>query len=314
MDIYDVIIIGSGPAGYTAALYTSRAFLSTLMLAGNEVGGQLTTTTDIENYPGFEEGIPGPRLMEIMKKQVERFGTTVLLEEVTEVDFSKPPYVIKTGGKSYRAKTVIIATGASALYLGLPSEQRLRGKGVSACATCDGFFFRDKEVVVVGGGDTAMEEATFLTRFASKVTIIHRRPEFRASAVMYKRATDNPKISFLTNKTVTEVLGDSSVIGVKLADTVTGKVSDLATQGVFLAIGHTPNTRFLKGSITLDQKGYVLTETPASALDPHTRTSIPGVYAAGDCVDPKYRQAIVAAGQGCMAALDAQQYLEEAGV
>lgn len=311
MDIFDVIVIGSGPAGYTAAIYTSRAFLKTLVLTGTEVGGQLTTTTDVENFPGFETGIPGPQLMEKMKKQAERFGTTVKLGEVTGIEVLKKPFTVSTTEISYRGKTVIISTGASATYLGLPSEQRLRGKGVSACATCDGFFFRDKEVVVIGGGDTAMEEATFLTRFASKVTIVHRRDEFRASAVMLKRAKDNPKIRFLTNKTVVEVLGDQAVTGVRLKDTVTGGVSDIAAQGMFLAIGHTPNTRFLQGVVTLDRKGYIVTQTPADSLSPHTATNVPGIFAAGDCVDPKYRQAIVAAGAGCMAALDAQHFLEE---
>jgi thioredoxin reductase (NADPH) len=310
MEPYDVIVIGSGPAGYTAAVYTSRAFLKTLMFTGDQPGGQLTTTTEVENFPGFADGILGQELMDNMMKQVKRFGTEVVTESVNRVDFSRRPFVVIAGDKTYAGKSVILAVGASAKYLGIPSEQRLKGKGVSACATCDGFFFRDKEVVVIGGGDTAMEEANFLTRFARKVTVIHRRDEFRASAVMLKRAKDNPKIGFLTNKGIVEILGDTVVTGIRLKDNVSGEITDVSTQGVFLAIGHNPNTKFLDGSITVDKKGYIITLPPESPLDPHTRTNIPGVFAAGDCVDPKYRQAIVAAGMGCQASLDVQQYLE----
>ncbi len=309
---YDVIVIGSGPAGYTAALYTSRAFLKTLVVSGLQPGGQLTTTTEVDNYPGFPKGILGPQLMMDMKAQVERFGTEIKSEIVkTVTKKSDREFVVTTEGASYSGKTVIIATGASAMYLGLPSETKLAGKGVSACATCDGFFFRGKEVVVIGGGDTAMEEATFLTTFATKVTIIHRRDEFRASAIMLDRARKNPKITFLTNKVVEEILGETSVSGVRLKDAKTGEVSTLDTQGVFLAIGHTPNTGFLKNVIDLDEKGYVMVQRAATALDVQTATSVSGIFAAGDCVDPRYRQAIVAAGQGCMAAMDAQKYLEE---
>ena len=308
--MYDVIILGTGPAGYTAALYTSRAFLKTLMFSGPELGGQLTTTTDVENYPGFEKGIQGPEMMEIFKGQVERFGTEIILETITRVDFNQQPFKVFTGDKEYQAKSVIIATGATAKYLGLPSEQKFMGKGVSACATCDGFFFKGKEVVVVGGGDPAMEEATFLTRFATKVTVIHRRNEFRASPIMYKRAKDNPKIEMLTNKVVEEVLGDTSVTGVRIKDIVSGQVEELPIKGFFVAIGHEPNTKFLNGQIDLDEKGYITVKNNP-VLEAQTETSVPGIFAAGDCVDPRYRQAIVAAGQGCEAALDVQHYLDE---
>src|SRR3989344_4417662 len=308
--MHDIIILGTGPAGYTAALYTSRAFLKTLMFSGPELGGQLTTTTDVENYPGFDKGIQGPEMMEVFKKQVERFGTEIILETITRVDFSQRPFKVFTGDKEYQAKSVIIATGAAAKYLGLPSEQKFMGKGVSACATCDGFFFKGKEVVVVGGGDTAMEEATFLTRFATKVTVIHRRNEFRASPIMHKRAQDNPKIVMLTNKVVEEVLGDTSVTGVRIKDIASGQVEELPIKGFFVAIGHEPNTKFLKGQIDLDAKGYITVKNN-EVIDPQTETSVPGIFAAGDCVDARYRQAIVAAGQGCEAALDAQKWLEE---
>jgi thioredoxin reductase (NADPH) len=311
---YDVIVIGSGPAGYTAALYNSRAFLKTLMLSGIQPGGQLTTTTEVDNFPGFPKGIMGPQLMLDMKSQVERFGTEVKQETVkTITKKAEREFVVQTESGSYEGKAIIITTGASAMYLGLPSEQTLAGKGVSACATCDGFFFRGKEVIVVGGGDTAMEEATFLTKFASHVTIIHRREEFRASAIMLERAKKDPKISILTNKIVEEVLGENAVTGVRLKDAKTQEVSTIPAQGFFLAIGHKPSTDFLKGLVELDPKGYVLVKKSESALESQTQTSIPGIFAAGDCVDPRYRQAIVAAGQGCMAALDAQKYLEEEG-
>ena len=309
--MYDVIILGSGPAGYTAGLYTSRAFLKTLILAGPELGGQLTTTTLVENYPGFTQGIQGSQLMDEMKKQVERFGAEVKLESAVKIDLKQSPFQIWTENKTYQGKTLIIATGASAKYLGLASEQKLRGKGVSACATCDGFFFQKKEVVVVGGGDTAMEEAIFLTRFATKVTIIHRREEFRASPIMLDRAKNNSKINFLTNKTIIEVLGKERVEGIKIKDIKTGKVEEISTQGFFLAIGHQPNTDIFKGVIDMDKKGYIYVKGIKNPLDAHTQTNIPGVFAVGDCVDFRYRQAVVAAGMGCMAAIDAQKWLEE---
>jgi thioredoxin reductase (NADPH) len=308
---HDVIILGSGPAGYTAALYASRAFLKTKLITGIQAGGQLTTTTEVDNFPGFAKGIQGPTLMLEMKAQVERFGTEVEIDIVQRIEKKGNTFILKSAEHTWETKTIIIATGASAMYLGLPSEEKLAGKGVSACATCDGFFFRGKEIVVVGGGDTAMEEATFLTKFASKVTIIHRRDEFRASAVMLDRAKKDPKITFLTNKIIEEVLGTTAVTGVRLKDAKTGEITEYPTQGFFLAIGHKPSTDFLKGVIELDPKGYVQVIRAKTALDAQTATSVPGIFAAGDCVDPRYRQAIVAAGQGCMAALDAQKYLEE---
>jgi len=312
---YDVIILGSGPAGYTAGLYTSRAFLKTLILTGIQEGGQLTTTTEVDNYPGFPKGILGPQLMLDMKAQVQRFGTEIQVSEVSKVSKAAKGniFIVTAGGKAYEGKTVIIATGASAMYLGLPSEKTFAGKGVSACATCDGFFFRGKEVVVVGGGDTAMEEATFLTKFASKVAIIHRREEFRASAIMLARAKKDSKITFMTNTVIEEILGEKSVTAVRLKDTKTNKVSNFNTQGVFLAIGHKPNTEFLKGLVTVDLKGYVSVHGLIKPNDFHTSTNVPGIFAAGDCVDFQYRQAIVAAGMGCMAAMDAEKYLEENG-
>lgn len=319
--MYDTIIIGSGPAGYAAALYTSRAFLKTLVLSGLTPGGQLTTTTEVDNYPGFPQGILGPKLVMDMKEQVERFGAEVATGTVVslskEGNGNQEHVLVKTSDTTYQTKTAIIATGASAMYLGLPSEETFRGKGVSACATCDGFFFRGKEVVVVGGGDTAMEEATFLTKFATKVTVVHRREEFRASAIMLDRAKKDEKIQFLTNKTIEEIIGDAAVTGVKLKDAKTGEETTYPTQGVFLAIGHTPNTAFLKGTVELDAKGYVkiVRESKAEGENPallaQTTTSVPGIFAAGDCVDPRYRQAIVAAGQGAMAAIDAERYIEE---
>lgn len=302
--MYDVIILGSGPAGYTAALYTSRAFLKTLVLAGYAPGGQLTTTTDVDNFPGFAGGIKGPALMEEMKKQAERFGTEIKQSSVVSLQSSdKKTFLVKTGEETLEGRAVIVAAGAAAQYLGLESETRLMGKGVSACATCDGFFFRGKEVVVIGGGDTAMEEATFLTTFATKVTIVHRREEFRASPIMLDRAKKNPKISFLTNKTVEEILGENVVVGIRLKDSKTGRREEVKTDGVFLAIGHKPSTEFAKGVVELDEKGHIVVKG--------TATSVPGIFAAGDCVDHRYRQAIVAAGQGCMAAMDAQEWLSE---
>ncbi|MFA5990868.1 MAG: thioredoxin-disulfide reductase [Candidatus Doudnabacteria bacterium] len=303
--VYNVIIIGSGPAGLTAAIYAGRAELKPLVLAGLKPGGQLMDTTEVENFPGFVNGVMGPELMGNMTKQAERFETTILPENVESVDFSASPFKIKTGKGEYLAKSVIIATGAEANWLGLPGEQRLRGKGVSACATCDGFFFKGKDVAVIGGGDSAMEEANFLTRFANKVYIVHRRAEFKASKIMLKRAQDNPKISFVTNVAVLDVVGESTVEGLKIKDNATGAESTLPLQGVFLAIGHTPAAKiFASAGVEIDQKGYIKVQN-------NTHTNIPGVFVAGDVNDPRYRQAISAAGMGCMAALDVEKYLAE---
>jgi thioredoxin reductase (NADPH) len=305
-ELYDVIIIGSGPAGYTAALYASRANLSVLMFQGYEVGGQLMTTSDVENYPGFAEGILGPPLMEQFEAQARRFGTEMIPEDVTAVDFSKRPFTITTDSGEYKARSVIIATGASAKWLNLPSEQTMRGRGVSACATCDGFFFKGKDIAVVGGGDTALEEATFLTRYANHVTLIHRRDSLRASKIMQDRAFKNPKISFLWDTTVTEVLGEHAVTGLKVQNLKTGEESELPVQGLFLAIGHQPNTDLFKGIINMDQQGYII---PVE----HTMTNIPGVFAAGDVTDHRYRQAVTAAGDGCRAAIDLERWFESQG-
>jgi thioredoxin reductase (NADPH) len=306
MEARELIIIGSGPAGYSAAVYAARANLKPLMFEGDALGGQLMTTTDVENYVGFPKGILGPELMTAMREQAERFGTELVSEMVTEVDFSQRPFVVKAGNRVEKAKTVIIATGASARRLGLESEKALYGKGVSACATCDGFFFKDKEVAVVGGGDSAMEEANFLTKFASKVTILVRTDKLRASKIMEERCKTNPKIFFKWNTEVTEVLGvaEGKVTGVKLRDTVTGEASEMAINGLFAAIGHVPNTALFKGVLDLDEIGYIVTHDG-------TATKIPGVFAAGDVQDRRYRQAITAAGTGCMAALDAQRFLEK---
>ncbi len=301
--LYDVIIIGSGPAGYTAAIYAARANLSVLMFQGYQVGGQLMLTSDVENYPGFEEGILGPPMMEKFELQARRFGTEMIPEDVTAVDFSKRPFTITTDSGEYRARAVIISTGANAKWLGLPSEHRLQGRGVTACATCDGFFFKNKDVAVVGGGDTAMEEATFLTRYVNHVTVIHRRDTLRASKIMQDRAFKNPKISFIWDTEVTEVLGEDAITGLRLRNLKTGEESILPTQGLFLAIGHEPNTGLFKGIIEMDKKGYIV---PVE----YTMTNIPGVFAAGDVTDHRYRQAVTAAGDGCRAAIDAERWLE----
>lgn len=305
----NLIIIGSGPAGYTAAIYAARANLAPLLFEGAEPGGQLTTTSDVENYPGYPEGVLGPKMMEDFKRQAERFGARIEAREVTKVDVSKRPFKVWRGEEMYEAKAIIISTGASAKRLGLENEKKLYGKGVSACATCDAPFFRDKTVVVVGGGDTAMEESTFLTKFAKKVYVVHRRDEFRASKIMLERARKNPKIEFIINTVVEDVLGIDvgHVTGVKLINLTTKEAKKLECDGLFAAIGHEPNTKIFAGQIELDQKGYVVTR-PGS-----TMTSTEGVFAGGDCVDHKYRQAVTAAGMGCAAAIDAERWLDVQG-
>ncbi len=303
--IYNTIIIGSGPAGLTAALYAGRAEIEPLVIAGLQPGGQLTITTDVENFPGFPEGIQGPELVANMTKQAERFGAKIAYENVASVDFSQKPFKVKTDSNEYQAKSVIIATGAEVKWLGLENETRLRGKGVTACATCDGFFFKDLDIVVIGGGDSAMEEALFLTKFGKSVTIVHRRDEFKASKIMLKRAQDHPKISFITDVTVVDILGEDSFSGIRIKDNKTGEERDVAAKGYFVAIGHTPASKvFQEAGIEVDAKGYVIPKE-------FTQTNIEGVFVAGDVHDHRYRQAITAAGEGCKAALDVEKYLTE---
>jgi thioredoxin reductase (NADPH) len=303
--IHDVIIIGSGPSGLTAAVYTARANLEPLVIEGVGAGGQLMLTTEVENFPGFPEGILGPALMANMREQALRFGTEFVTDDVSRVDFSSRPFGVWVGDTEYRADAIIISTGASARMLGLPSEQRLLGYGVSTCATCDGFFYRGRPLAIVGGGDSALEEALFLTKFATKVTIIHRRDEFRASKIMRDRALANDKIDVIWNAEVTEVVGDQAVESLVLRDTVTGETSTLEVAGLFVAIGHTPNTALFEGVLDLDENGYIVTAADSTA------TSIPGVFAAGDVQDHVYRQAITAAGSGCMAAIETERWLAE---
>ena len=307
-DVENVVILGSGCAGLTAAVYAARADLKPVLIEGASPGGQLATTTDVENYPGFPEGIQGPDLMEKMKKQAERFGTRFITGDAVKVDVRQRPFLVESESGPLRCKTLIIATGASAKYLGLPSEKALLGYGVSACATCDGFFFKGKELVVVGGGDTAMEEATYLTRFATKVTVVHRRDSLRASKIMQERAKANPKIQWIWNTEVVQVHDPAKkkVSGVRLKDLKTGAERDFACDGFFLAIGHQPNTGFVKGQVDLDEKGYLL-------LKKGTQTSVEGVFGCGDIHDVRYKQAVSAAGWGCMAALDCERYLAEHG-
>lgn len=309
-EVHPVIIIGSGPAGFTAALYTARANLKPIIFEGDQPGGQLTITTEVENYPGFEHGIQGPEMMEVFRKQVQRFGAVSKYETITSVNFSKRPFQLQAGEKEYYADSVIISTGARAKLLNIPSEQLYMGYGVSACATCDGFFFKNQDVLVVGGGDTAMEEANYLTHFCQSVTIVHRRDEFRSSQIMLKRAQENPKIKWRTNQEVIEVMGSLNdrghkiVTGAILRNTATGKAEEVATNGIFIAIGHSPNTELFRGLIDMNELGYIETKGKTSF------TNIPGVFACGDCQDHVYRQAVTAAGTGCVAAIDAERWLD----
>jgi len=302
-EVRDVIVVGSGPAGYTAALYSARAQLRPLVFEGTQYGGALMNTTDVENYPGFPDGVLGPELMDSIRTQAERFGAELVTDDVVEADLTGDIKLVRTHDGQFAARSVIIATGSAYKKLGVPGEDRLSGHGVSWCATCDGFFFRDQDIVVVGGGDTAMEEATFLTRFARSVTIVHRRATLRASRIMQERAFTNEKIKFVWDSEVVEVLGDTSITGVRLRNTLTGEESVLETGGLFIAIGHDPRSELVRGQLRLDEEGYILTDTPS------THTSVPGVFAAGDVVDHTYRQAVTAAGTGCAAALDAERYL-----
>jgi thioredoxin reductase (NADPH) len=304
-EIRNVIIIGSGPAGYTSAVYAARAQLAPLVFEGSQYGGALMTTTEVENFPGFAEGIMGPELMEQMRGQAKRFGAELHAEDVESVELTGDVKYVTANGIRYAARAVILAMGAAARYLHVPGEQKLLGHGVSACATCDGFFFRDQDIAVVGGGDSAMEEATFLTRFAKSVTVVHRRDEFRASKIMLERAKDNEKIRWRTNAQITEVLGENSVTGAKLTDTVSGATSELPVTGVFMAIGHDPRSELVRGQVDTDEDGYVLTQGRT------TYTNLDGVFACGDLVDRTYRQAITAAGSGCSAAIDAERWLAE---
>jgi thioredoxin reductase (NADPH) len=304
--VHNVIIIGSGPAGYTAALYAARAQLAPVMFEGTSFGGALMTTTEVENYPGFRDGIPGPELMDQMREQALRFGADLRMEDVDSVSLDGPVKSVTTAdGQTVHARAVILAMGAAARYLGVPGEQELLGRGVSSCATCDGFFFRDQDIAVIGGGDSAMEEATFLTKFARSVTVVHRRDEFRASKIMLDRARNNDKIRFITNSVVVAVDGDTTVTGLRLKDTATGKESTLAVTGVFVAIGHDPRSELVRDAVDLDPEGYVLVQGNT------TYTSLDGVFAAGDLVDHTYRQAVTAAGTGCSAAIDAERWLAE---
>jgi thioredoxin reductase (NADPH) len=303
--VYDVIVIGSGPAGYTAAMYAARAQLKPLVFEGTQFGGALMTTTEVENYPGFREGITGPELMDEMREQALRFGADLRMEDVEAVSLDGPVKSVTVGDQTYQARAVILAMGAAARHLGVPGEEALIGMGVSTCATCDGFFFRDQDIAVIGGGDSAMEEATFLTRFARSVTLIHRRNEFRASRIMLERARANEKIQFLTNTQVTAVEGDPKVTGLRLRNAITGEESELAVTGVFVAIGHDPRSQLVRGQVDLDPAGYVVVDGRT------TSTSVEGVFAAGDLVDHTYRQAITAAGTGCSASIDAERWLAE---
>ena len=314
--VRDVIVVGSGPAGYTAALYLARADLEPLVFEGISSGGALMTTTEVENFPGFPEGIQGPELMARMREQAERFGAELLTEDVEEMDLDGPIKSVTADGTTYRARAIVLATGSAARYLNLPDEQRLIGRGVSACATCDGFFFKNQHIAVVGGGDSAMEEATFLTRFADSVTIVHRRDDFRASPIMLERAQNDPKIRWATNAAITGVDGENKVEALQLTDTVTGEQRTMPATGLFLAIGHDPRSDLFRNAVTVDDEGYVLvgSKLPDAAVDAAgTATSIEGVFACGDLVDHTYRQAITAAGSGCSAALDTQHWLAEHG-